>query len=248
MGVIKNIKTSKLTTNYYYIDESGHILNDEQLFIHGCIKTDTPQLLTNVLEEVKSEIQNDIYFSAFKEKFIKSGFHAVENHPDIRTTLYRKLIKLNWRAYFVLVNKESDYFKSIQSKDEHEIFMISLTKLLFNRIRKAKDDKNIFIFETIQLTPKTLKQGLDTFFQQMNKTYNCEYRIVEKDGDINLAIIDYLNYVLHQILTSEKPNVRMEQNFELLAPKIALIHIQNTKTYLSRKNEEITVENLIKNW
>jgi len=140
-----------MKTNYYYIDESGSILSDEKLFIHGCIKTDTPDLLSNVLEEVKSEIENDPLFEAFMKEFRKNGFHATTNHFDVRTTLYRRLLKLNWRAYFVMVNRNSDFYEKLKVKDEHEIFMISLSKLLFNRIRKAKDDKNIFIFETIDL-------------------------------------------------------------------------------------------------
>jgi len=244
------IKTKpKLSTNYFYIDESGHILNNEKLFIHGCIKTDTPDLLSRTLEEVKAEIQNDIYFNEFKEEFMKTGFHATDNHPDIKTALYRRLIKLNWRAYFVVINKESEYFKSIKSKKEHEIFMISLTKLLYNRIRSSRKDKNIFIFEEIQLTPKSLGQVLKEFFKAMNeKKYDCEYKIVAKDADINLAIVDYLNYVLYQILKTNNKIIRMRQNFDLFAPKIALIHIQNSRKYLSRINDEITVENLIKNW
>ena len=228
------------------------------MFIHGCIKTDTPDLLSKTLEEVQKEIENDIYFNKFHKKFKKSGFHATENHPDIKTALYRRLIKLNWRAYFVVVNKNSDYYKSRATQDEHVIFMTSLTKLLFDRIRSSKDDKNIFIFETIQLSTKSLESVLSDFFEQMNKVYDCEYSIVQKDGDINLAIIDYLNFVIYKILdgvnkdlVEKEPvnkQVRMRQNFEIFAPKIAMIHIQNTKTYLSRYNDDITIENLIKNW
>jgi len=238
-----------LKTNYFYIDESGNILNNEKLFIHGCIKTDSPISLKSVMEEVSSEINNELIFKSFREEFAVSGFHAVENHPDIRTALYKRLIKLNWRAYFVVINKESDYFKSIEGKDEHEIFMISLGKLLFNRIRKAENDKNILIFETIQLKSKSLKSVLDSFFEQMRrKNYDCEYSIVEKDGDINLGIIDYLNYIIYRILNTNNSDVRMRQLFELFAPKIAMIHIQHTKKYLSRVNEDLNVENLIKNW
>jgi len=92
----------------------------------------------------------------------------------------------------------------------------------------------------------------------MNKDYDCEYSIVQKDGDINLGIIDYLNFVIYKILDgvnkdllekeSVNKQVRMRQNFEIFAPKIAMIDIQNTKTYLSRYNDDITIENLIKNW
>lgn len=245
--IINNFK--KLKTNYFYIDESGNILNHEKLFIHGCIKTDTPISLATVMNEIRSEINDEPLFESFWKKFQVSGFHAVDNYPDIRTVLYRRLHKLNWRAYFVLINKESDFFKSIKNRDEHEIFAISLSKLLYNRIRSSKNDKNIFIFETIQLQSKSLKFVLDTFFEQMMKNnYICEYRIVEKEDDINLGIIDYLLYMIHSILTKNQYHLRMQEIFKVFAPKIAMIHIQNSNKYLSRINEDINVEDLIKNW
>lgn len=238
-----------MKTNYYYIDESGNILNNEKLFIHGCIKTDTPNILKNVMQEVRDEINDELIFSSFKENFEATGFHAVDNHFDIRTALYKRLIKLNWRAYFVVVNKESDYFKSIIEKDEHEIFMISLSKLIYNRIKKSKNEKNILVFENIQLKTKSLSSILDTFFEQMrNNKYDCEFFIAKKNDDINLGIIDYLNYIIYRILSTNNKDLRMQELFELFAPKIAMIHIQHTKVYLSRANEDITIENLIKNW
>ncbi len=243
-----NLEPLKLKTHFYYIDESGGILNNETLFIHGCIKTDTPTFLQQALEEVKAEIQDDLYFNAFMDEFNESGFHAVDNHFDIRTLLYRKLIKLNWRAYFVAVNKQSDFYNSIKTKEEHEIFMISLTKLLFNRIRNATEDNNIFIFETIQLSTKSLNSALQEFFDSMNKEYRCTFSIVEKDEEINLAIVDYLNYMLYRILKTNNGDEVMRRNFDLFAPKIALIHIQNTKTYLGRYNDDVTIENLLMNW
>jgi len=220
----KELETIK--TNYFYVDESGNILNDSNLFIHGCIKTDTPQLLAKVLEEIKLEINNDFYFNEFLNEFNVAGFHAVDNHFDIRAILYRKLINLNWRAYFVIVNKRSEFYDTIKSKKEYEIFIISLSKLIFNRVRKDADAKNIFIFETIQLSEKSLDNVLRDFFNSLNQKYNCEYRIVNKKDEINLGIIDYLNYMLNKILTTNNSDIRMRQNFDIFAPKIALIHIQ----------------------
>jgi len=234
---------------YYYVDESGNILNNSKLFIHGCIKTDTPDLLSEILEEVKEEINKHPYFDEFLDKFKKSGFHAFENHFDIRAKFYQKLTNLNWRAYFVIVNKESQYYKTeLKPKKEHEIFLISLSKLIFNRIRREKYSRNILAFETIQLSSKSLKYVLRDYFNTLNNKYQIEYKIVKKENEINMAIIDYLNYIIFRILDTNNNDERMKQNFKLFAPKIALIHIMNTKTFLSRNDNKITVDNLIKNW
>ena len=242
-----NAKIEK--TVYYYVDESGNILNNSKMFIHGCIKTDTPDLLSKTLEEVKQEINDHPYFDDFIDKFNKSGFHAVENHFDIRAKLYQKLTLLNWRAYFVIVNKESDYYKTkLKPKQEHEIFLFSLSKLIFNRIRREKYSRNVLAFETLQLSSKSLSNVLDDYFKTMENKYQIEYKIVEKEDEINMAIIDYLNYILFRILDTNNKDPRMRQNFNLFAPKIAMINIINTNTYLSRTDNQITVENLLKSW
>ena len=89
---------------------------------------------------------------------------------------------------------------------------------------------------------------LDELCEPWSEKYNCEYSILQKEDDVNLGVIDYLNYVLYRILTTNDGDETMRRNFNNLSPKIALIHIQNTNTYLSRYKNEITIENLLKSW
>jgi hypothetical protein len=49
-------------TNYFYIDESGSINNDSKIFIHGCIKTDSPIALTTALTELKQQLLDTLYY------------------------------------------------------------------------------------------------------------------------------------------------------------------------------------------
>lgn len=39
-------------TNYFYIDEAGHINNDSPVFIHGCIKTDVLNVFKDAHENL----------------------------------------------------------------------------------------------------------------------------------------------------------------------------------------------------
>ncbi|KOS05423.1 hypothetical protein AM493_04805 [Flavobacterium akiainvivens] len=237
-------------TNYFYIDESGHINNNSNVFIQCCIKTDTPDLMEEALVDLQEELLGLAYFEEFVDKIKKQGFHAVENHPDIRARFYTVLPFLNYRAYFTVVDKNSDYFKKLKNyKEDHEIFEFFLIKLLKDRLLKNKFDKNIFIFEEIEIEKKSLSKILDSIFSSLSEEYDCAYSI-ESKKTINLGTTDYLNYIIYNILEDlNKTNLRMEQNFNLIKHKVGVVHFLHNNVYLSRKKSldyHIEVTNLKK--
>lgn len=236
--------------NYFYIDESGNISNNSPIFILGCIKTDSPKSISDALVKLKSDMVSDIYYQRFKTKILKSGFHATENTPDMRTELYKLLPLMDYRAYFVITKKNSDYFiESMKTKDESEFYAYCLKKLLTDRISSHKNDKNIFYFETIQLKKKSLRKILEDFFSNYGEEYDNEFFIVGKDEE-NLAVIDYLNFIFNNLL-GDKPIERMEFNLELVSPKIATIHLLHKNTFLTRQKGEnfnVNLTNIKKNY
>lgn len=242
---------SEKKTNYFYIDESGNINNDSTIFLHGCIKTDTPTTITDALINLKTHLSTEIYYEDFKKQILEKGFHATENSMDVRAELYKLLPLMNYRAYFVITNKKSEFFRSImKTKDESEFFAYSLKKLLKDRLTANKNDKNIFYFETIQLKKKSLKNVLDDFFSTFDSSYEIEYHIVGKDEE-NLAIVDYLNFIFNYLLTDKKPILRMEQNLKIVSPKIAIVHLLHKNIFLGRRNGdnfEVNLENINKNY
>lgn len=235
--------------NYFYIDESGNINNNSNVFIHGCIKTDRPDSIRYALSQLKEELLDNLYYQDFYDRILKEGFHATENNFDMRADVYKLLPLLEYRAYLTIINKNSEYFKKLTSeKDEHEIFKMSLIDLLRDRLIKNKNDKNIFCFETIKISKKSLDTILSEIFCSLTDEYDCEYKIVGKEEE-NMGVVDYVNFVFYHLLSDPKPMKRMEQNFNLIAPKIGVIHILNNNTFLSRKKPktlQINLENLIK--
>ena len=240
--------------NYFYIDESGRISNNQSLFIHGCIKTDSPHTISDALDKIKSDWRKLLYYSDFKDKILKQGFHAVENNLDMKADVYKILPTLDYRSYFVITNKTSDYFKNIMiGKDESDFFAISLKKLLHDRIISTSNDKNIFYFENIKLRKTNLKQIIENLFTQYID-YDYEYFIVGKEEE-NLGIIDYLNYLFFHIFgdkkNEDKPMPRMLMNLDLVSPKIALINFPHKNIFLSRKKKlslQVTLDNILKNY
>lgn len=240
-----------IKTNYFYIDESGNINNNSNIFIHGCIKTDSPQTITDALLNLKTDIQSSIYYEDIRKKISKQGFHATENNMDVRAEVYKILPLLDYRAYFVITNKETDFFREkMKSMDESDFFAYSLKKLLKDRIEAHKNEKNIFFFETIELKKNSLNNILTDFFSIYKERVDCEFHIVGKDEE-NLAIVDYLNFIFYHLFTEEKPIPRMKSNFNLVAPKIALVNYTHKNLFFSRQKKEefkVYLQNLQKNY
>lgn len=244
---MKSINPNKNKTNYFYIDESGSLLGDSNVFIHGCIKTDSPDTILNALNLLKQKLADDPLYEKVREKILKKGFHACENDADTQAAMYSLLLLLDYRAYFVLIDKDSDYFKS-QEKEEHEWFSYSLKKLILDRIKANRGAKNYFYFETIQISKKPLKAILSEIFDNLSEEHNCEFEIVGKEIE-NLAVVDYLNYLFFHIFSKKVETwPKMKTIFDLVSQKIAVVNILHNDIFLSRKKTidcEVTYENLI---
>jgi len=221
-------------TNYFYIDEAGHLNNDSSVFVLGCIKTDTPEELLASIDRRFQEIKEDPYYEESIDDILAKGLHAVENHPDIRTEFYKLLPRLNFRAYFVVVNKNETLFKEQYEIDGMAIFYGKLlSALLRDRVIK-KSEKYILNVEDLEFSDTKMSRVLDTALTPLKKGRVMEYYIVGK-GDRLIGLIDYLNYLLFTLIQNpKKEQPRFEQSFKLLAPKIGLIHYWNTNKFISR--------------
>lgn len=235
-------------TNYFYIDEAGNLGNDSKTFIHGCIKTDSPHILRKAIKIRIGELASDLYFEGIKDRILKEGFHAVENHPDIRADFYKILPLLDYRGYFVVLDKTSNYFTTLKrEKEEYEIFEYSLRKLLIDRVTRNKLDRNIFYFEKLNIKKKSLDEILSNFFNSLDSEIDCEYHIVDKKEE-NISVVDYLNYIFYEILDgyhNGKEKNRMKLNFDLISSKVAVINILHKNSFLSRKKNRIKYDNFI---
>lgn len=54
---------------HIYIDESGGISNNSNVFIMGCIKTMSPNSIIDELNLVRDEIKSTLYFNPIKSDF-----------------------------------------------------------------------------------------------------------------------------------------------------------------------------------
>lgn len=238
-------------TNYYYIDETGHINNDSTLFVYGCIKSDTPQLLEKALEELKKTLEDDILLAKYGERVRKNNFHATADHISVITEMFRLLPHLNFRAYFTVLLKSGAYYENLKAtKDDNEIIELMLKKTVLPRLKAKKEEKHTFFFEELEVEKRSLKTILDTLFNEQNKVNSVIHHIVGKENP-NMPVTDYMSYILNKILSSDNKDIEnwMKNNFDVIKDKIALIHFLNDDSFLSRKgnvNNTITYKNLRK--
>lgn len=231
-------KPSFKKTNYFYIDESGSILNDSPVFILGCTRTDTPDRIEVSIKQLLNEFEDEIYFSPMIEDIRRQGFHAVENHFDVRTAFFKQLPFMNFRSFFCILNKnKSPIREMINKNDETKIYLLALDKLLKGRFNNHQDN-NVFVFEELQFQKGSQQKIIDQYFAPYMKDGNVSYTIVGKDN-VNLATIDYMNYIFFSIITAKKLEQvqRMIDNLELVKPKIAFINFLHSDTFLTRGSE-----------
>ena len=230
---------------YYYIDETGSINGNSKSFILSCCVTDEPNILKEKIKFLRKEIENDIYFKSIDKKFKEQGFHACENHFDIRAKFYGLLPLLNFRAYILVLRKETNYFKSLKGENltDVEIYDRCIQKLLYDRLLKNRNHNNILIFEQFGNKNQKREKEIELIINNIkNEIYNNHelkiiYNLQIKDkSEILLSITDYINYIIHRLVEKEPPE-RMLQNFQLVEPKIGLLYLMDSDIFYSRKNK-----------
>ena len=135
---------------YFYIDESGLLRGEkERFFLISCIATDTPKHIESTLNQLQQNICSNPYYLPIRDKFRNQGFHAVSNHPDIRTEVYKIIPYMNMRVYTIVLDKFSDFYKDASSRYTSDIdfYAFLIKQLLRDRVKSEKNNHIHFIFE-----------------------------------------------------------------------------------------------------
>lgn len=231
---------------YFYIDESGTLQNntEDNFFILSCFITDTPDHIRSALKSLRDEILSDPYNFKRRQKFQQDGFHAAKNHPDIRTSVYTLLLGLNFRAYSVVIDKTAPLFQELTQRfASEELYNYFVRELLYDRVLSERDSELNFIFEEYGNSKTKHKDAMTTVIsricQEIRKNgASKEIFInvaVESKDELLLAVTDYINFVIFQML-QDAPQDRMKENFIIIEPKIALLHSLHNREYYHSRN------------
>lgn len=236
-----------MTSVFYYIDESGTLkaneCEKERFFILGCCITDTPEDIRKSLNELKLEIEDDAYFCSEINKFKQDGFHATTNHPDIRAKYYGRLNSLNFRAFSIIIDKCSTQFNELSGK--HRAYYEILHMLLYKRILSNREYRNVIVLEEygskLNVHLENIQKTIESIKEKILKLYDIDVIVevyVHNKSDIVLSVVDYMNFVLYQMLlpTIKHQQPRMPENFSLIEPKIGLLHSFFQNKFFTERN------------
>ena len=108
-------------------------------------------------------------------------------------------------------------------------------------IGSIKDSINILTFEEYGSKPFVHKNQIEALIASIiksNELAGLSYEVkVSKKSDLMLSVVDYVNYVIFQMLHNETP--RMRANFKLIEPKIAILHHLDKKIFYKERKRII---------
>jgi hypothetical protein len=208
------------------------------------------------------DLDNDMFYLRHKKQILKEGFHACSNHPDIYAHFVRFIHALNFRGYFIVLDKTSEYFKKITTtKTPDLIYNDCIIKLLRDRLIKRKLDINHLVFEQNLSNPspgrlEKRKLEIINLIDELNEDFaqrglirnNIKFSIelATKTENI-LSIVDYVSHVLCKVFEGKNGKVEnfMKENYQLIEPKIACIHLVDKNIYIKTRNRSLDIDNVL---
>ena len=128
----------KKSTNYFFVDESGDpyfynrygdfIVGKEgcsKILILGFIRTEKPEVIRQTIINLREEIKKDEYLKgipSIKKSIV--AFHATDDCPEVREKVYKAIIKLPFKAEFVVGRKIESIFLQKDTRKNLIYFMM----------------------------------------------------------------------------------------------------------------------------
>ena len=79
-----------------------------------------------------------------------------------------------------------------------------------------------------------MEDVIGTLISEVGDGIEYTVEVCSKDNII-LSVVDYINYILYQLLNHPRVGTRMMDNFKLVEPKIASLHLLHAKAYYGRR-------------
>ncbi len=224
--------------NYFFVDESGDptfynrfgkcIVGEEgcsKILLIGFIITDKPVFLRKQLLNLKEEIANDPYLKGVPSlKKTKEYFHASVDTPEVREKVFKLLVKLDFKAEFIVARKKEKIFKKRHRSNPNVFYDDIIAKLFTNKLHLAEKS---YIYYEVRGNRKrqepfedAIRTAINIFEEKWGMRNDSKIEIfpMSSVGEPCLQIIDYMNWAVQRAFIK-----RDDRFVKFLEDKISLI-------------------------
>lgn len=244
-----------------YVDEAGDLESIDnpgasKFFVMGCIVTNDSDALEKKILSIEAEVDKNLFLSRHREQIVDDGFHATSNHFDLYNHMISHMYSLNYRSYFVVVDKSSvrhlNLLRNIGSSVG--VYDFYLRSLLKDLLLQFKCEKIVITLEQNLSSPtqahlRNRKVELTNLLNAL-VSKNLKDAWVTKKIDFTIAlagkenvllhIVDYMDHVVLRYylgLSSGHLKPFEKENFLSLSHKIGMVFLYAENKYIQpRKN------------
>ena len=250
------MKKAKPGSTYFFVDEAGDptfydrkgnlIVGQEgcsTILILGLVEIKDPIPLRQAINQLKSEIVNDPYFTGVPSlQQTKNSFHAKDDLPEIRYRFYKLLSELDFQAQFVVARKIERVFRNNFHSNENEFYDNLITQLFNGKLHTHEQNHIYFAKRGSRTRQAPIEAAIDKSIRQFErkwKTTITTRSLVNPqtpNGEPCLSIVDYMNWAVYRSFTRKEMRY-----FDTVRNKVHLLvdlydHEKYPKNWYSKKN------------
>ena len=224
--------------HWYFVDETGDpVFYDAQgnLIVgqEGCspvlglgfIETDDPVPIRRTLAELHAQISADKYLQAIPSiTKTNRAFHAKDDVPEVRHLVYQALLRLEFKAQFVIARKIERVFRNSFHSKEAEFYDHLVSQLFVNVLHRYTHNRIYFSQRGNRLRQAPLEQaihqGITKFEARWGTKVKTEIHLDPQTalGEPCLQVIDYMNWAVYRAFVK-----REMRYYQFVQDKVSLL-------------------------
>lgn len=224
--------------HWYFVDESGDptfydargnlIVGQEgcsPVFLLGFVETSDPHSIRLALNGLHAKIATNEYLRDIPSmKKTNVAFHAKDDIPEVRQSVFETLRALDFKAQFVVARKKERVFRNTFHANEGE-FYDYLMSLLFENVLHRHAKNRVYISQRgTRLRQERLvtaiAKGVSKFEERWNHKVDTEISVFPHTavGEPCLQVVDYMNWAVYRAFVK-----REMRYFRFMQDKVSLL-------------------------
>lgn len=204
--------------DWYFVDESGdptfydrngNLIVGQQgcspILILGFVETDNPHPIRVALNTLHEKLASNEYLKDIPSMSKTNiAFHAKDDSPEVRQSVFETLRSLDFKAQFIVARKKERVFRNFFHANENE-FYDYLVSLLFENVLHRYSHNRVYISQRGTRTRQSslenaIFKGISKFENRWKHKVTTETKVFTHTpvGEQCLQVIDYMNWAVYR--------------------------------------------------